>query len=294
MQSDGVVTFENFEYDLQSGELRKHGLRRKLQAKPEAALSLLVRNAGKIVTQARLRQQLWPEETFGFDFEHGISVAIWKLRTVLADRAKNPRFIETIPRRGFRFIASISKVATPTDDEKKMIAVLPFEDLGELGKDYFSDGLAEELITQIGRLNPKRLGVIARASAVRYKCSEKPLRTIAWELAVRYVATGTIRRAKARLRITAHLVRADDQSELWSECYDREAEDVIAVQVDIAERIAKALAVELLPEQKALLERPPTHSLEAYEFYLQGRYHWSKRATPGVNGRSVGHRSRCW
>jgi TolB-like protein/Flp pilus assembly protein TadD len=280
VQPDGVVTFDSFEFDLQAGELRKRGLRMKLQPKAEAVLSLLVCNAGRIVTQEQLRQQLWPEETFG-DFEHSIGVAIWKLRNVLSDRAENPRFIETIPRRGYRFIASITQIAPPPNDAKKMIAVLPFEDLGD-GKDYFSDGLAEELITQIGRLNPKRLGVIARASAVRYKCSEKPLRTIAWELAVRYVATGTIRRAKARLRITAHLVRADDQSELWSESYDREVEDVIAVQVDIAERIAKALAVELLPEQQALMKRPPTRSLEAYEFYLQGRYHWSKRATPGV------------
>jgi len=278
---DGVFAFGTFELDLQTGELRKRGLRLKLQSKPIAVLSLLVRNAGQLVTQEELRKELWASDTF-VDFEHSLGVAIWKLRNVLGDDADNPRFIETLPRRGYRFLAPVREAQQEGADAKKVVAVLPFDDLGRPADDYFSDGLAEELITQLGRLNPRRLGVIARNSSLRHRGGEMPVKKIAEELVAGFVVLGTVRRDASRLRITVQLVSAKDEVQLWSGSYDRVAKDVITVQIEIAEQVARSLAIELVPETKTPRPARIPSSLEAYELYLQGRHHWSKRTTPSV------------
>jgi TolB-like protein/tetratricopeptide (TPR) repeat protein len=244
-------------------------------------LTLLVRRAGELITMEELRKAVWAADLYG-DHEHRVGVAICKLREALSDSASSPRFIETLPRRGYRFIAPVSSAHQATGS-KRMIAVLPFDDLGRHDDDHFADGLAEELITQLGRLNPQRLGVIARSSAVRYRAGEEPVvRAAADELGAHFVVLGSVRRDANRLRITARLVGAEDQSQLWSETYDRVAKDVITVQIEIAEQVARALAIELVPENRTPRPRRLASSVEAYEFYLQGRYHWNKRTTRSV------------
>ena len=287
LEPDEIFAFGTFELHLRTGELRKRGLKLKLQPQPIAILSLLVRHAGHLVPQDDLRRALWADDTF-VDFEHGLGIAIWKLRAALGDTADNPRFIETLPRKGYRFIAPVRRVGNTTAvNARTMIAVLPFDDLGNTKADpYLVDGLTEEVITQLGRLNPQRLGVIARASAMRYRRPRVSIRAIGEELRVRYVLTGSIRCMSKRLRITAHLVDTSDETNVWAQSYDRLVEDVVAVQIDLAQEIAGALSIELVPDGQALVKRTRTRSIEAYEYYLQGRYHWNQR-TPGSTKRAL-------
>jgi TolB-like protein/Tfp pilus assembly protein PilF len=270
-----------YEADLRVRELRKHGLRLKLQDKPFEILAVLLEHPGELVTREDLRQRLWSADTF-VDFEHSLSIAVHKLRQVLGDSAENPRFIETLPRRGYRFIAPVQQPELRRAAGKAMLAVLPFENLNsDPEQEYFSDGLTEEMITQLGRLNPQRLGVIARTSVMRYKRSEKPVAQIGPELGVDYVLEGSVRRAGKRVRVTAQLIQVSDQTHLWAETLERNLKDILALQREVAERIARSLAVELLPGDSPLAVRSSTGNSEAYELYLRGRYHWNKRTEEG-------------
>ena len=272
------VRFGVFELDSRAGELRRCGVKLKLQDQPLALLAILLERPGEVVTREELRERLWPADTF-VDFDHSLSIAVSKLRTALGDNADNPRFIETLARRGYRFVAPVHTRASTDEFPRRMIAVMPFENLGgDPQQEYFADGLTEEMITQLGRLNPRRLGVIARASAMAYRQTQKPVAEIGYELGVEHILQGSVRRAGDRIRISAQLVGVEDQTHVWAETYDRKLKDIFAIQTDVAERIARSLAVELLPEAQALIARSATKSSEAYELYLQGRHYSSKRA----------------
>ena len=163
------LRFAAFAVDLQAGELRKHGVKVRLQEQPFQMLSVLLERPGEVVTREELQKRLWSGNTF-VDFEHSLATAVKKLRRALGDSAAHSQFIETLPRRGYRFIATLE--AEPRAG-KPIVAVLPFENLtGDAGQEYFSDGMTEEMIARLGRLYPQRLGVIARASAIRYKNTE--------------------------------------------------------------------------------------------------------------------------
>ena len=170
-----------------------------------------------------------------------------------------------------------SPKATPPPG-KIMLAVLPFENLsGDPEQEYFSDGITEEMISRLGNLQPERLGVIARTSAMAYKNTKKHVDEIARELGVDYLLEGSVRRSPDRVRITAQLIQARDQTHLWAENYERVLADVFAVQSEVAEKVSASLALRLLPERRAALSRPPTESPEAHEAYVKGRYQWEKR-----------------
>jgi eukaryotic-like serine/threonine-protein kinase len=158
-----------------------------------------------------------------------------------------------------------------------MLAVLPFEDhSGGPARDYFGDGLTEEMIAQLGRLSPKQLGVIARTSSMRYKNTSKPVAQVGHELGVDYVLEGTTRQVGDRVRITAELIHVDDQTQLWSSSYERKGEDIFAVQNAVALSIAQALAVELLASEREALSSGRSVNPAAHEAYLRGRFHWSR------------------
>jgi len=280
--SPRILRFGVFEVDLRSGELRKHGLKIKLQEKPFQVLATLLEHPGNVITREELRRKLWPEDTF-VDFEHSINIALNKLRAALSDSAKNPRFVETLARHGYRFIAPVDKrVQASPPSGKVMLAVLPFENLShDPEQNYFSEGLTEEMITQLGRIHPRRLGVMARSTAMHYKGSEKRADQIGQELGVGYILEGSVRRAIDRVRITAQLIEVSDQTHLWAETYDRKFADVLDIQREVARRIAKSLAVELLPGQQTALSRASTRDSEAHEAYLKGHYFWNKRTEEG-------------
>jgi TolB-like protein len=243
-----VVRFGTFEVNLHSRELRKHGMRIRLEEKPFQILEMLLERAGHVVTRRTLRERLWPNTYVGY--EHGLNTAVNKLRDLLGDSARCPRFVETLPRLGYRLIVPVVEPEKATAAAaRKMLLVLPFENLsGDSEHEYFADGLTEETISQLGQLNPKRLGVIARTSAIQYKATKKSIGEIAAELHVDCVLEGSVRCQGRRLRITGQLIEARDQTHLWAASYDRDLLDVLDVQTDVARQIGKALAPELLPD----------------------------------------------
>ncbi len=173
--------------------------------------------------------------------------------------------------------------ASPVPD-KLLLAVLPFDNLsGDPEQEFFSDGLTEEMLTQIGTLNPARLGVIARTSVMRYKHTDKGIDQIGRELGVDYVLEGSVRRDKGRVRITAQLIQVRDQTHLWAEHYDRDLAEVFRVQTEVAHRVAGSLAMQLLASPGAGAGRAPTASPEAHEAYLRGRYLWNQRTEASLN-----------
>ena len=274
----GKARFGPYEADFKTGELRKHGLRIRLQEKPFQVLALLIAEPGEVVHREEIKQALWPPGTH-VDFEHSLNTTMNKLRRALHDQAAKPRFIETLARRGYRFIAPVEHTSpAPTARRKTMLAVLPFANLsGDREQEYFSDGLTEEMLTRLARLHPQRLGVIARTSIMRYKNTEKDVGAIGAELGVAYILEGSVRRAGGKVRITTQLIQVEDQTHLWAESYDRELEDVFAIQSDVAEQIARSLALELFPAESSIPARTLTTDPETHELYLRARHHWNAR-----------------
>ena len=275
--SASQIRFGVFEVNLSTRELRKKGHKLRLQEQPFQLLTLLLQKPNEMITRAEIQHKIWGADTF-VDFDHGVNRAINKLREALGDSADNPRFIETLSRRGYRFIAPVQLDLQPPDSGKKMLIVLPFSNLNlETDQEYFADGLTEEMIAHLSRLNPERLGVIARTSAMQFKKTLKNIKTIGEELGVQFALDGSIRRAGNRVRITAQLIQVSDQTHLWAESYDRELKDVLAIQRDVAERIAQSLAFELVPQKRPLVPRSISSDTEAYELYLRGRYYLNQR-----------------
>jgi TolB-like protein/DNA-binding winged helix-turn-helix (wHTH) protein/Tfp pilus assembly protein PilF len=436
-----VVRFGVFEASLLSGELRKHGLLIRVPGQPFKILAIFLERPGEVITRDELRRSLWPAETF-VDFEHSLNSAIKKLRESLGDSAENPRYIETLPRVGYRFIAPVNagdteaaapaiagnlvyefgpfrldprrrllltnnqpvplqptafetlltlvrnsdkvilkedlmkvvrpdtvveesnltenisalqralgdtaagpryiEVRTISEPEaiiaedpvgavspaspageaprrnrpvgslvvagavaialvfswlawrrfgpgpaqvpsRVMVAVLPFQNLsGDPEQEYFADGLTEEMITQLGRLQPERLGVIARTSVIAYKHSDKRLDQIGRELGVQYVLEGSFRRSADRLRITAQLIYVKDQTHLWAEEYDRWSKDLVGLQGEVAVAVAQQIQLQLTPRQKAELNRPRLIDPQTHEEYLRGRFFYNQRTAEGM------------
>jgi TolB-like protein/DNA-binding winged helix-turn-helix (wHTH) protein/Tfp pilus assembly protein PilF len=166
-----------------------------------------------------------------------------------------------------------------------MLAVLPFENLtGDSGQEYFSDGMTEEMIAQLGNLDPERLGVIARTSVMHYKNGKAPLDQIGRELGVQYVLEGSVRRDADHVRITAQLIQMKDQSHLWARRYDRELKSTLELQSEIAQEIAEEIQHALGAGQFTFAAEPASRSqtsYEAYDLYLKGRYFWNKRTGAG-------------
>jgi TolB-like protein len=280
--------FGRFELDSRTRELRKDGVRLRLQEQPFAVLALMLAHPGELLTRDELRDQLWPEGTF-VDFEHGLNAAIKRLRSVLGDNAERPRFVETLHRRGYRFIARVERMnglggsyeVAAAGEAKQRLAVLPFTHLGEAsGPESFASGLTEELITQLGRLCADRLGVIARSSCARVTRADRTIREIADALHAHYIVEGTVRADADRVRITAQLIEAHGETQLWADSFERPMTDSLLVQADVATRIVRSVAVELLPD-RAPAPSSGTRHLEAHQNYMKGRYHWQR---PGYDG----------
>jgi TolB-like protein/DNA-binding winged helix-turn-helix (wHTH) protein/Tfp pilus assembly protein PilF len=343
-----TVTFGEFTADLRLRELRRNGIRLKLRGQPFAVLALLVERSGELVTREELRAHLWQDETF-VDFDHSLNVAINRIREVLCDSAECPRFIETVPRQGYRFIAAVSTEAVSdspavvpascpapesrpdvenvssgsalnkppwlrrkaiwyaailtllligvlavylrrrdahasvgTGSEKIMLAVLPFENLtGDPANEYFSDGLTEEIITQLATLRPGRLAVIARTSVMAYKHGDRSINRVGSQLGVQYILEGSLRQSSGRVRITAQLIEVKDQTHLWAKDYDRDVGDVLTLEREVSSDVAREIQLELNTQRQAALNLPRPVDPEAHELYLKGRFYWNKRTLDG-------------
>lgn len=271
-----VVRFGVYEADLRAGELRKQGLRLRLPEQPFQLLAILLEHSGQVVTREELQKRLWPDGTF-VDFEQGLNAAVKRLREVLGDSAESPRFIETLARRGYRFIESLT--ASPGRIES--LAVLPLENLSrDPEQEYFAEGMTEALINSLAKIGALR--VVSRTTAMHYKGVHRPLRELAQELHVDGIVEGTVQRSGERLRISAQLLHAPTDTHLWAESYDRDLRDVLALQSEVAQAIAREIRIKLTPVDQARFAEARPVDPEAYEAYLKGRYHWNRRSGEGL------------
>jgi TolB-like protein/DNA-binding winged helix-turn-helix (wHTH) protein/Tfp pilus assembly protein PilF len=348
--SPHLIRFGVFEFDLRSGELQKQGRKIRLEGQPVQVLICLLEHPGELVTREALHQRLWPADTF-VNFEQGLNASVKRLRQALNDSADNPRFVETLPRRGYRFIAPTQTVApmgsepavqagaavaevtevpevppTPNRSEAKQpdlpertvrvalvwkrsgiallvvlgisvvwlfrphnhppatirsLAVLPLENLsGDASQDYFSDGMTDELITELGQISELR--VISRTSVMTYKGSHESLPQIARDLNVDAVLEGAVLRSGNQVRITAQLILAATDKHLWAKSYEGDLRDTLMLQKQVARSIAGEIRIELTPQEKAALQKLRQVNPEAHEDYLKGRYFWNKRTSDGL------------
>jgi TolB-like protein/Flp pilus assembly protein TadD len=278
MAGTRFYTFGPFRFDATGRALFRGARMVPIPPKAADTLLLLVENAGSVVTKEQLLATVWRDT---FVEEGSLTRSISVLRKLLDDRGHGHEFIVTVPKRGYRFAAQVEQPAareSPAGPAKVMLAVLPFVDLsGDERYGYFSDGLTDEMITQLGRLNPERLGVIGRTSAMQYRSTNKSLQRIGRELGVTYVLEGSVRRGGTSVRISAQLIQASDQIHRWTGSYERELHDVLALQSDVARAIAKEIEIKLAPRERERLAAAATVNPQSYEDYLKGRYLWNAR-----------------
>ena len=392
-QNPRIVRFGSFEADLHTRELRKHGLKLKVQEQPFQVLAMLLARPGELVTREEIRSRLWPQDTF-IDFDHGLNAAVRRLRDALNDDAETPRFVETLPRRGYRFIAPVERLSieeagppepeietSPTvpipgatgtraspsekialdqvmDHGREMdstrvtmtvkpaaaavepgtspivssqtappstsisqqlvlrraeearapkrvkallaavvmlvliaaafvayqirskktkqpairsLAVLPLQNLsGDPAQQYLADGMTEELIGRLAGIRDLR--VISRTSVMRFKNTQLPVAEIARMLGVDAVVEGSVMRDGSRIRVHAQLIRAVSDEHIWSESYDRELRDVLAMDADVAQAVARKVEVTVTGEEHQRLTAVRSIAPEVYENYLKGKF----------------------
>jgi TolB-like protein len=275
MDTLNPLRFGTFELDVHSRELRDGSTSVRLQGQPFEILCLMIEHRGTVVTREQLRRRLWPEGTF-VDFEHSLNAAIKRLRSALGDDADQPKFVETVPRRGYRLLAAPldpDVVPRPTRiavSPRLRLAVLPFSNLsGDTSQEYFSDGVTEEVIAQLGRLCRGDMGIIARWSTMAYKGCVQRAREIGEALQAEYLLEGSTRHDRTRVRITARLVETASEADLWSETYDRTVSDWLSVQTDVAGDVAQSVVKELAPDVVATSADDPRHP-RPYPGILEG------------------------
>ncbi len=357
--------FGDFTVDTDQKVLLRHGSPLPVTPKVFETLLILLESSGRIIEKEELMKRLWPNS---FVEESNLTFNITQLRKSLGDSARHPQYVETVARRGYRFIAEVEEVLSddvstgrhtshrfetsapespiggsgkcnappaanhifdlaPVNNDvaepgaairsnkklilsfavaaaaflmvvgwwfwrhtaarntapqtRLMLAVLPFKNLtGDTEQLYFSQGLTEEMITQLGNLDPQHVGVIARTSIMHYENSQEQVNQIARELGVQYLLEGSVRRDSDKVRITAQLIQASDQSPVWSREYDRELRSLLLLQREIAQEITDQIELTLEDNKRAepINDLPLSpHEYEAYDLSLKGQYFWNKR-----------------
>jgi TolB-like protein/Tfp pilus assembly protein PilF len=252
----------------------------RLRPQSFQVLVSLIQHPGQVVTRDTLQRELWPGEVF-VNFEKSLNTAVAQLRLVLGDSADHPRFIETLPKRGYRFLASVSEpapAAVTLLTRRPRLVVLPFVNLsGDPAQEYFSDAVTDEIITELASLAPEHLAVIARTTAMAYKGSHKDVASIGRELSVDYVVEGGVRHTADNVGITVQLVETSYQTHLFARKYDAALRDLFSLHSCIAQAIAAhipATADQVRAGTIAVTRGPkkPTEDLAAYKEYIQGRH----------------------
>ena len=289
---------------------REAGLR-SLQEQPFQILALLLGRPDEVVTREEIQKKLWPADTF-VDFEHSLNAAVKRLREALGDSADNPRFVDTLPRRGYRFIypvegrgrasrirrlqivalAAVALLAVLIGlnvaglrerllgeagrGQITSIAVLPLENLsGDPEQDYFADGMTQQLITELGRLRGLER-VISWQSVKQLKNTEDSLLEIAQRLNVQSDLVGTAFSADETVRVNLELYDASERH-LWGESYERQSSDILVLQSEVTRTVAGEIQVVITPAEENRLVAARSANPEAYRLYLLGRFYWNKR-----------------
>jgi TolB-like protein/Flp pilus assembly protein TadD len=291
---DRLIRFGPFEFDAASLELRRRSVRVRIQGQPLQVLGLLLSRPGTLVTRHTLRTALWPEGTY-VDFEHGLNAAVRRLRRALDDQASPPRFIETLARRGYRFVASVdSEVKGPRPGHPRpsgwSVAILPFRNAtGDDDSDYLVDGVTERVIGELSLIHDFR--VIARSAVFRHKGSRRDPRTIGRSLGVDGIVVGTVSQRDAALLIHAELLDVERGFHIWGRRYTRPLGDVTGIEQDLARQIHSALRQRLGGAEMDRLRKPGRTNAEAHREYLKGRY-FSNRMTEEGLRRAIDHFGR--
>jgi TolB-like protein/DNA-binding winged helix-turn-helix (wHTH) protein/Tfp pilus assembly protein PilF len=352
-----VARFGLYEADVRQRVLTKGGLKVRLQDQPFQVLALLLERPGELITREEIQQKLWPADTY-VAFDDGLNTTIKKLRSALSDTADNPRFIETVPRRGYRFVAPVSvarpestsvvdqEVVVPTGEESsesiastvavpdataqprlpskdvaptsnrrpsllawaavavvvlstgfalrlrfkapamqsgsvQSIAVLPLQNISaDPTQEYLAEGMTDEIITDLAKLaGPK---VISRTSAMQYKGTRKTIPEIALELHVGAVLEGSVERSGDRMRVRVQLIDAATDQHLWAEAYDRQLSDVLLLEAELAQDIARQIQLRLTPQQERRFAQNRMLNPQAFQDYLQGRHYWALRTSDSL------------
>lgn len=267
--------FEGFILDLQRGCLTHEGSEVALRPQPFRLLKMFVENAGRVIGKDEIIEALWPSTTVT---DESLTQCIKDVRRAIRDREHT--LIRTLPRRGYLLAVPVLRceplseshryaTLTPADGYKPSIAVLPLENVsGDASQDYLGRGIAEDIITELSRLS--ELCVISRNSAFRFAGSRVDVQEIGRELAVRYMLEGSIRRIGQRVRITVQLTDVDTRANRWAEHYDRDVDELLAVQDDVVATIASVLAAHLNQSEVERTSRKPTTGWMAYDYYLRG------------------------
>ena len=238
----GRVAFGPFELDLETGELRRSGRVSRLPPQPATVLCQLVSNAGKLVSRDDIRRRLWGDSTF-VDYDVGVDSCINRIRQVLGDNAQSPRFVETLPRRGYRFLAPVQRqrpFPEPT------LAVLPFANHNaDPARDYFADGVTDVLITELARMPSVR--VLSRQSILHLTGSRKTLTEIADDLGVDGVVQGAVLQEGMRVRVTAQLILVNPERHAWAHTYDCDLSAILSTQREAALAIVASVGDVLKP-----------------------------------------------
>jgi TolB-like protein/Flp pilus assembly protein TadD len=283
-----LIRFGEFELDEQTLELRRNGTRVRIQQQPTRVLAFLLNHQGKLVTRQQLQDAIWGQGTF-VDFEQNLNFCIRQIRITLNDHAERPRFIETLPRLGYRFIGPVEIIGnggpTPTIRSRIRIGVLPIEDLGGVAEDYFAIGLTEDMISALSHIDPARLRVTVGPRSPGGILAKEELDRLQREFDLDYLLRGSVRRSAEAIRVSAQLLDLSDKSVLWSEVYDRKSSDLLGVQEEVTRRVSESLALELLPGA-AVGSRKYARSSAAYDAYLKGRFFWHKM-TPDATRSSI-------
>jgi len=282
-----LVCFDCFEVDLAAGQLRKRGIRIHLRDQPFHVLAALLERPGELLTRQELKSRLWPGGVF-VDFENGLNIAVARLRAALGDSAERPRFIETAPRRGYRFIGRLeSAPSEAAPARRRRLLVLPFvNSSGDPSQEYFSDAMTDEVITALASVAGERLAVIARTTTMRYKRTQKDVARLAREVQVDFVVEGSVRRDGERVITNVQLIETSGQSHLFARKFEAKLAEIFQLEDSIARGVTAHIPS--VSEGVGRAARRPTESLAAYTEYIQGRYEMWKW-TPGGIARARQH-----
>jgi TolB-like protein len=265
----GIVKFGHFELDCDARELRRNGRRTRLQEQPFQVLRQLIQVAGQVVMREELRAQLWPANVL-VDFDRGLNNAIAKLREVLGDSPERPRYIETIPRLGYRFVFPLdSNAAQPLQQLRgPSLAVLPFSNLdNDPEQDYFVDGMMEEIVIALTRI--RSLLVIDSRSTLSLKGRAPTPQNVARQLGVRYILEGSVRRANSRIRVGVKLTDVRGGTSVWAERFEGTLEDVFLLQDHVALAVAGIIEPNIQSAELRRIVRKPLENLGSYDLYLR-------------------------
>lgn len=288
MAADGI-RFGDFELDAGGYELRRSGAPVRLERIPMELLLLLVAEPGRLIPRRALADRVWGKDHF-LDEASAINTAIRKLRLALGDNVENPRFIETVPGKGYRFVAKALRADTSETrrpslrPDRTLLAVLPFENLSNNPQEsHLSDGVTEELITCLGALSPAHLGVMGRTTATECHRRGMTVEQIGHELGVQFVIEGSVRGSLGQIRINVRLVQVCDQTQIWAKSYERKIGDLLVWQWEVAREIAGEVKAAVPPGAFLRQSRSRQADPRAYETYLKGLHRWNKRTPLGCS-----------